>query len=172
MLDKIFSVGNRKIIAMVLGLVAILFGDKLGIVMTDEMNDAVVQMVAVFTGGNVLSKFAFALLNKTGAVKLPQLEEAHDIVINQGSEAPASSSSVDAEAVHQYASRIAQDTTKELQNVHNRIGVIEQHLGKTTKSVNDLIALINQQVLPAIPRSGNVPPQGPVPTPNQLYNQG
>lgn len=169
MLDKIFSVGNRKIVAMVLALAAILFGDKIGITMTDEMNDSIVQLVAVFTGGNVLSKFAFALLQKAAPkLPLPQLEQ--ELPVAPG---PAQATSV--EAVLQYAQNIAKDTTAELNKVHGRIDEMSVHVGKTTKSVNDLILLINQRVLPAI--SGNQPPQPPVgpqrvPTPNELYNQG
>lgn len=157
MLDKIFSVGNRKVIALVLALAAILFGDKLGITMTEEMNDSIVQLVAVFTGGNVLSKFAFALLNKTGA-KLPKIQLEEEPV--KGLESLAVSSSADEIAeVADYARRIAQDTTNTFNNVFTQLKSIEEHLTKQNNSINGLIGIINSK------------PQAKqqVPTPNDLY---
>lgn len=156
MLDKIFSVGNRKVIALVLALAAILFGDKLGITMTEEMNDSIVQLVAVFTGGNVLSKFAFALLNKTGA-KLPKIqlqEEPHSLEDLVGS-----SSADEIAEVADYARRIATDTTNTFNQVFSQLKGIEEHLAKQNNSINGLIGIINNK--PA--------PKQQVPTPNDLY---
>ena len=87
MLDKIFTVGNRKIVAFLIGTALTLFGDKLGITMTEDVQQAIMTLVGIFTAGNVASKFAYTLGNKS-SVNLTtdvhpsapmQAEEASDL---------------------------------------------------------------------------------------------
>lgn len=169
MLDKIFTVGNRKIVAFLIGTALTLFGDKLGITMTEDVQQAIMTLVGIFTAGNVASKFAYTLGNKS-SVNLTT--DVHPSAPMQAEEASDLESRIN--NTWNYAKQIAGDATKELNNVHGRCKAIEEHMAKQSNTINQLLSMINNQVLPAIkgaPGPGPVMPQGRVPTPNELYNQ-
>jgi hypothetical protein len=164
MLEKIFHPGQRKIVAFLIGVALTLFGDKIGVPMTEENQTAVLALVGIFTGGNVLSKFAHALIK--GA---PLVQQAPPVSL--------SDRQVDAESqedftlgevvrVEKYAQQIAKDATAELNKVHARCKRIEDHMTKQSTSINEILGLIN--AMKGVPPQG---PQGPgrVPTPNELY---
>ncbi len=157
-LKKLFAPGNRKNIAFMIGILLTLFGDKLGVTMTDDIQQSVITLITIFTGGNVLSKFAYVFGQKKLVddldVRFPALSDKQ----------------VDAESqedftlgevirVEKYAQQIAKDATAELNKVHTRCKTIETHMAKQSQSINDLIAMMQ-------PKS---PSPGKVPTPNELY---
>lgn len=156
MLEKIFAPGQRKIVAFLVGVALTLFGDRLGITMTDEVQQSLITLIGIFTGGNVLSKFAFAMDKKVAPVEsfspsAPPIQQAEDSDLVLG----------EIVRVENYAKQIAKDATAELNKVHKRCKVIEDHMTKQSQSINDLLAMFNKQAPPAGP--------GRVPTPNELY---
>lgn len=160
MLEKIFAPGQRKIVAFLIGVALTLFGDKLGITMTEENQTAVLALVGIFTGGNVLSKFAHALIKGAPLVPVslssppseaPGEERQEDFVLGE------------VVRVEKYAQQIAKDATAELNKVHARCKRIEEHMTKQSTSINDILTLLNA------PKGPGNAPSGRVPTPNELY---
>lgn len=155
-LDGLFAPGNRKNMAFIIGILLSMFGEKLGVEMTDDVQQSIITLIAIFTGGNVLSKFAYVLGQKKVVeeldVKFPPTpaaeKEESEFVVSELAR------------IDGYAAQIAKDATAELNKVHQRCKAIETHVAKQSQSINDLIAMIQR------PQAA---PQGRTPTPNELY---
>lgn len=176
LIQNLFPQGQRKV---VISLIAILIGlgiDQLGGGLDENMAFALIALVGIFTGGNVLEHLATVLKplkgTKIGAI-IEDILPGDQGLVGPKQAPPQVSQSV--ESVSYPEQEVAEDTAanpydevfmsvfQELQTLRNTVTGLNQQVQLQAGNMEKLIGIINAQLQAAGPQGPppQAPPRGP-----------
>lgn len=139
MIKKFFPEGQRKLVVSLIALAIALGFEKFGGGLTPNMQDSLIAIVAIFTGGNVMEHLANALKIVKGS-KIGDIVEA----ILPGDQGLGREQ-------QEQEQEPPKDLTPYVQELYNRMASVEQIQGTQAKNIESIVKLMPTRQAPAGP---------------------